>query len=60
MAVALGLAAQGYTIDYPIMVWGMDAGKTMALRQSYGYSWVPSATQQPIELAPGLTMPNTP
>jgi len=55
--MATHLAAQGYTIDVPIMVWGFDAGKTTALRQQYGYTWVPSATQQPIELAPGLSMP---
>ncbi len=53
-ALATQLAAAGYTIDYPIMVMGWDAGKTMALRHSYGYTWVPSALQDPIELAPGL------
>lgn len=55
--LATQLAAQGYSIDVPIMVWGFDAGKTTALRQQYGYTWVPSALQKPIELAPGLTMP---
>src|SRR5689334_716345 len=59
-ALATQLAAQGYSIDVPIMVWGFDAGKTMALRQQYGYAWVPSALQQPIELAPGLNFPNMP
>ena len=59
-ALATQLAAQGYSIDVPIMVWGFDAGKTMALRQQYGYAWVPSAFQQPIELAPGLNFPNMP
>ncbi len=56
--LATQLAGQGYTIDVPIMVWGFDAGKTTALRQQYGYTWVPSAMQNPIELAPGLSMPN--
>jgi len=56
--LATQLAGQGYTIDVPIMVWGFDAGKTTALRQQYGYTWVPSALQKPIELAPGLSMPN--
>jgi len=56
-AMAMSLAAQGYSIDVPIMVWGFDAGKTMALRQQYGYTWVPSAMQDPIELAPGLSFP---
>ena len=55
LALATQLAGQGYKIDYPIMVMGMDAGKTIALRQAYGYTWVPSMMQQPVELAPGLT-----
>jgi hypothetical protein len=49
------LAAQGYSIDVPIMVWGWDAGVTTQLRQSYGYTWVPSALQQPLTAAPGIT-----
>ncbi|MGI8741093.1 MAG: hypothetical protein ACR2NN_00705 [Bryobacteraceae bacterium] len=54
---ALGsqLASQGYQIDVPVMIWGWDAGKTMALRQSFGYTWVPSALQQPVAVAPGLS-----
>ena len=54
---ALGskLASQGYQIDVPVMVWGWDAGKTTELRKAFGYTWVPSATQQPIAAAPGLT-----
>jgi len=53
-ALASQLMSQGYSIDYSIMVMGMDAAKTTALRQAYGYTWVPSAGQNPIELAPGL------
>ena len=54
---ALGskLASQGYQIDVPVMVWGWDAGKTTELRKAFGYTWVPSAMQQPIAAAPGLT-----
>jgi hypothetical protein len=48
------LASAGYTIDVPIMVWGWDAGKVMQARQSYGYTWVPSALQQQVSAAPGL------
>jgi hypothetical protein len=53
---ALGsqLASQGYQIDVPVMVWGWDAGQTAALRQSFGYTWVPSALQQQVAVAPGL------
>lgn len=51
------LAAKGYAIDVPIMVWGWDAEQTMALRQSYGYTWVPSATSQGIQEAPGIHLP---
>lgn len=56
-AQAVQLAGQGYSIDVPIMVWGFDAGKTTALRQQYGYTWVPSAMQNPLQLAPGLSFP---
>jgi hypothetical protein len=54
-ALGTQLAHDGYTIDVPIMVWGWDAGKTTALRQSNGYSWVPSALQQPVTAAPGVS-----
>jgi hypothetical protein len=53
--VAEQLAQQGYSIDVPIMVWGWDPGTTTAARQSMGYTWVPSAEQQPVESAPGVT-----
>jgi len=49
------LAHEGYSIDVPIMVWGWDPQVTTQLRQSLGYTWVPSALQQPIEVAPGLS-----
>jgi len=55
--VAANLAAEGYTIDVPIMVWGWDPSKTMQARQSYGYTWVPSALQAPVTAAPGITAP---
>ena len=48
------LAAQGYSIDVPVMVWGWDAGITTQLRESAGYTWVPSAMQQPVSEAPGI------
>jgi hypothetical protein len=54
------LATEGYSIDVPIMVWGWDAGVTTQLRQSYGYTWVPSALQQPVAVAPGLSVPGVP
>lgn len=53
--LATQLASEGYTIDVPIMVWGWDPGTTMQLRESYGYTWVPSALQQPVTAAPGIT-----
>ena len=53
--VAEQLAQQGYSIDVPIMVWGWDPAITTAARESMGYTWVPSALQQPVEVAPGLT-----
>ncbi len=53
--MAAQLAHEGYSIDVPIMVWGWDPQVTTQLRQSLGYTWVPSALQQPIEVAPGLS-----
>ena len=59
--LAQQLASEGYKIDVPIMVWGWDAAKTTALRQSYGYTWVPSLGEQAsIPVAPGLTFPGLP
>jgi hypothetical protein len=49
------LAAEGYSIDTPVMVWGWDPSKTTQLRESFGYTWVPSAMQAPITAAPGIT-----
>jgi len=56
-ALADQLANEGYTIDVPIMVWGWDPAKVMAARQTYGYTWVPSALQQQVSAAPGVTLP---
>jgi len=53
-AMASQLASEGYSIDVPIMVWGWDPSVTMAMRQAEGYTWVPSAGQKPVEMAPGL------
>jgi hypothetical protein len=58
--VATQLAQEGYTIDVPIMAWGWDPQLTTQLRQSLGYTWVPSALQQPVEVAPGFTAPGQP
>lgn len=55
--MATQLANEGYTIDVPIMVWGWDPAEVTSLRESYGYTWVPSALQNPVELAPGLSNP---
>ena len=48
------LAAAGYRIDAPIMVWGWDPAKVTNLRQGMGYSWVPSGYQNPVAEAPGI------
>jgi hypothetical protein len=48
------LASEGYTIDVPIMVWGWDPSIVTSMRQADGYTWVPSALQSPVEVAPGL------
>lgn len=54
---AMALAQQGYTIDVPIMVWGWDPLTTMVERQNYGYTWVPSGLQSPVDVPPGLSFP---
>jgi hypothetical protein len=59
-ALAAELTSKGYTIDVPIMVWGWSATKTMALRQQWGYTWVPSAGMAPVAVAPGLNVPGLP
>jgi len=48
------LASEGYKIDVPIMVWGWDPSMVTSMRQADGYTWVPSALQNPVEVAPGL------
>jgi hypothetical protein len=55
--MAAQLAASGYKIDVPIMVWGWDPSKVTDLRKSFGYTWVPAATQAPVQAAPGITWP---
>lgn len=53
-ALATQLAGEGYSIDVPIMVWGWDPSIVTSMRQADGYTWVPSALQNPVESAPGL------
>jgi len=55
--VATQLAAQGYSIDTQIMLWGWDPQMTMTIRQEYGYTWVPSWGQPAITTAPGVSDP---
>ncbi|HLK20083.1 MAG TPA: hypothetical protein VKT81_14080 [Bryobacteraceae bacterium] len=55
--LAAQLTAKGYNIDVPIMVYGWDPGKITAARESYGYTWVPSAMQKPVQEAPGISTP---
>lgn len=57
MTAAHQLASKGYAIDVPIMVWGWDPLTTMMIRQNYGYTWVPSATQANIVAGPGISFP---
>jgi hypothetical protein len=54
------LAYKGFAIDVPIMVWKWDPLVTMELRKSAGYTWVPSAMQAPVQVAPGLAFPGSP
>jgi len=54
---AMALATQGFKIDVPVMVWGWEPACAMGLRKDYGYTWVPSALQANIAIAPGLSAP---
>ncbi len=54
-ARAAELATKGFTIDVPIMVWVWDAYLVMSMRQQFGYTWVPSALQAPVSIAPGIS-----
>lgn len=54
---AAQLASNGFLIDVPIMVWAWDAYLVMQQRQAYGYTWVPSALQPSIQVAPGISDP---
>jgi len=54
---AATLATDGFTIDVPIMVWAWDAYLVMTMRAQMGYTWVPSALQPPVTIAPGLAQP---
>jgi len=56
-ANAAELATKGFTVDVPIMVWDWDAYTVMSVRAQLGYTWVPSALQPPVSIAPGLTQP---
>ncbi|MGH9674494.1 MAG: hypothetical protein ACRD44_15045 [Bryobacteraceae bacterium] len=44
-------------IDVAIDDWGWDPDKVMEMRRMYGYTWVPSAFMDPIQVAPGLVFP---
>jgi hypothetical protein len=54
---AAELATEGFTIDVPIMVWAWDAYLVMTMRAQFGYTWVPSALQPPVTIAPGDAQP---
>ena len=56
-SLARQLADDGYTIDVPIDVWGWDSEKTTSARRTYGYTWVPPATGENPQVAPGLFFP---
>jgi hypothetical protein len=58
--LAQQLAAQGYTIDVPIMVWKWDPLITMTIRQNSGYTWVPSGDQPNVPTCPNCDLPGLP
>lgn len=55
------LADMGYLLDVVIdIVYGGDAETTMLIRKNQGFTWVPSANQEPVRVMPGLTFPGLP
>ena len=60
MRLAEDLANRGFQIDVPIMVWNWDPLATMIVRRNQGFTWVPSAKQQPVQVAPGISFPGLP
>jgi hypothetical protein len=56
-AKAQELAKQGFTIDYPIMVWQWDPLSTMRERIKDGYTWIPAVGQPSIEVTAGASFP---
>ncbi len=54
------LRAQGYLVDYPIMVLGWGPLKTMLARHNAGYTWVPSFMQTVTQVIPGMSFPGVP
>jgi hypothetical protein len=54
---AAELATSGFIIDVPIMVWAWDAYLVMTMRGQFGYTWVPSALQPPVTIAPNIAQP---
>lgn len=54
------LAQDGYLIDAPIMIWGWGSWWTTNERLADHYTWIPSALQPPIALAPGLIQGGVP
>jgi hypothetical protein len=56
---AADLASKGFVVDVPIMVWSWDPYLVMTMRANYGYTWVPSALQSNVLVAPGVSQPGT-
>lgn len=55
--IAVECADKGHIVDVPIMVFGAHPYHTMLIRQGLGFTWVPSALQAPVNVAPGLQFP---
>lgn len=60
VAQATQLATEGYLIDLDIMGYGYDPWTLMSYLVKNGYTWVPSALQQPLNVPPGYAYPGFP
>lgn len=57
IARGAALAAKGYTIDAPIMIYAWDPYLAMTERQNAALTWVPSALQPGLGMLGGYSMP---
>lgn len=54
---AVALAKAGQILDHAVDIRQQDAKAMMDLRRAYGYTWIPNAIMDNVQIAPGLSGP---